>query len=398
MSQRHEFVLLAQQAGANIRRLCRRFNISATTAYRWITRFEEGGAAALADRSRRPRRSPKRSPDGVVAKVLAMHEAHPTWGGRKIRDRLLLEASSAPAASTCTAILKRHGLLPSKGSSAGPWQRFTRDWPNELWQIDHKGDFATQSGQRCQPLTVTDDHSRFNVALGAHADRTGPTVQAELEQAFQLYGLPAALLCDNGPPWGCADPVCPYTKLTVWLLRLGVRVLHGRPYHPETQGKAERFHRTLNLELISQHTWRDVQQCGERFARYRQIYNCERPHDELGGVPPITRYRPSPRAMPEQLPPLEYAADCEVRVLRAQGHLMLGGQTWYVGTAFAGLPIGLRPCPDHDGRWDVLFAHHTLGRIDLTTPHQPKHTLRSIYTPKRGEADRLPCTPSTQSR
>jgi hypothetical protein len=264
--------------------------------------------------------------------------------------------------------------------------------------MDHKGDFATQSGQRCRTLTVTDDHSRFNVVLAAHADQTGHSVSAELTHAFQLYGLPEALLCDNGAPWGCADPTCPYTRLTVWLLRLGIRVLHGRPYHPQTQGKAERFHRTLTRELLSQHTWRDLEHCAERFARYREEYNCERPHDELDGLPPITRYRPSIRAMPEVLPTIEYADSAKVRLVRTSGVLTFGGQTWYIGRPFGGLPIALRPSAAHDGLWDVFFAHHRLGLIDLTAPRSDKHTAQSIYTAKSGEAAASPATPPLNPR
>lgn len=398
MSQRHEFVLLAVQPDANVRQLCRRFGISAKTGYKWIERYNESGVTALVDRSRRPKHSPRACAPEVVARVLLVHERYPRWGGRKIHDRLVYEGCTVvPAASTCTEILRRHGALPAHDTEPqGAYRRFERDWPNELWQVDHKGHFATQSGQRCHPLTVTDDHSRFNIVLAAHADQTGQSVQGELTQAFRLYGLPQALLCDNGAPWGCADPTCPFTTLTVWLLRLGVRVLHGRPYHPQTQGKAERFHATLTRELLSQHTWRDLQHCAQRFDSYRHEYNCERPHDELAGMPPITRYRPSVRGFPETLPQIAYAPGFHVHRLRDSGLLTFRAQTWYIGRAFSGLPIGLRACEHVDGHWDVYFAQHKIGHIDLTTPPLGKHTARSIYLHEGGEADRLPCTPSAQ--
>jgi hypothetical protein len=249
--------------------------------------------------------------------------------------------------------------------------------PNELWQADYKGDFPTQSGARCHALTVLDDHSRFNLVLAAKSNQRGTTVQAELSTAFSLYGLPDAMLFDNGAPWGCADPTCPYTTFTVWLLRLGIRVLHGRPYHPQTQGKEERFHRTLKGDVISQHTWRDLSHCQSEFDSYRHTYNCERPHRALGGATPLTRYRPSPRGLPDALPPIDYCQSTMVRTIRRCGLITLGGQTWYVGKPFAGLPIGLREVTD--GQWDVFFSFHRLGRIDLTSPRQPKHTARSIY-------------------
>ena len=380
MSHRHEFVLLAGHAGVNFRQLCRRFGISPKTGYKWRQRYRTGGAAALVDRSRRPQRSPHQCSAEIAAAVVALRQAQPAWGGRKLRRRLRdLQHAGVPAASTCTAILRRAQLLHRAATPPAPWQRFARRQPNELWQLDFKGHFATQAGPRCHPLTVLDDHSRFNLALVSCADQTGATVRSALTAAFGAYGLPEALLCDNGAPWGAAEPVCPHTAFTVWLLQLGVRVLHGRPYHPQTQGKEERFHRTLHTELLSRHTWRDLAHCTEHFVRYRHTYNCERPHDALGGDTPVRHYQPSPRALPPALPPLEYASACTVRTVRVNGAVTFAGQSWYVGRAFAGLPVGLRPSPQADGQWEVWFAHHHLGSLDLRSPNQPKHQLRSIY-------------------
>lgn len=399
MSERMEFVLLARQEGVNFRTLCRRFGISVKTGCKWRARFRAGGVEALADRSRRPRHSPKRSAAEVVEEVVDLRRQHPTWGGRKLRRRLLdLGHLAVPSASTCTAILRRAGLLQELPATR-PYQRFERSLPNELWQLDHKGHFPTQSGERCHPLCMVDDCSRFNLLLAAQRDQKGASVAEQLAQSFTLYGLPEALLCDNGPPWGTADPTCPYTTLTVWLLRLGIRVLHGRPYHPQTQGKEERFHRTLGHDLIDRHTWRDLAHCQREFDRYRQIYNCERPHDSLAGATPMSRYRPSVRGLPSRLPPIEYASGTEVRIVRDSGVLTFRGQTWYVGKCFAGLPLGLRPQPGADGRCEVCFASHYLGLMDFTSPSLSKHLARSIYHPPLagGEAVRLPCLPSAQS-
>jgi transposase InsO family protein len=376
-------VQLASEAGANIRQLCRRFGISAKSGYKWLRRFRAAGLAGLTDQSRRPKRCPRQTPVAASAAVLALRRCHPTWGGRKLRRRLQdLGQPVVPAASTCTAIVRRAGLLSAEASTrASPWQRFERAAPNELWQTDYKGHFATQCGQRCHPLAVLDDHSRFNLVLSAESDERGATVQAALQAAFSRYGLPEALLCDNGPPWGSADPTCPYTTLTVWLLRLGVRVLHGRPYHPQTQGKQERFNRTLQDELLRQHTWRDLEHCQAQFARFRDTYNCERPHAALQGATPLSRYRPSVRSVPMHLPPIAYAAGTQVVCLRANGLFTFGGQTWYVGRAFGALSIGLRARAQADGQWEVYFCHHRLGRLDLTTARLPKHQARSIYLP-----------------
>jgi len=198
-------------------------------------------------------------------------------------------------------------------------------------------------------------------------------------RAFQCYGLPEAILCDNGEPWAAPAPICRYTTLTVWLLRLGVRVLHGRPYHPQTQGKEERFHCTLQAELIAQHMWRDLAHCAERFARYRETYNCLRPHDALQGDVPIKHCQPSPRPFPATLPAPQDDSAVTTHLVRSNGAITYRNQTWYVGRAFAGLPVGLRPSAQADGQWQVFFGHHLLGLIELHSPLQPKHRLRSIY-------------------
>lgn len=380
MSQRLEFVLLAQQSGANIRRLCTRFGISAKTGYKWLTRYRGEGPGGLNDRSRRPKRSPAQCGSAVSGEVLELYRQW-GWGGRKLRRRLLdLGRAGVPAASTCTAILHRAGVFAGRSQRPpGPLRRFCRDQPNALLQMDFKGDFVTQSGRRCYPLAVLDDHSRFNLLLEPLANPSGIAVQQALERSLRRYGLPEEILCDNGPPWGCADGRGPHTSFTVWLLRLGVKVIHGRPYHPQTQGKQERFNRTLQRELLRQHTWRDLAHCAERFQWYRERYNCERPHDELAGDTPARHYQPSARAMPEQLPPLEYSAEMRVHTVRTGGFISFANQTWGIGRAFVGLPIGLRPSPQADGQWQVWFGHYQLGTMDLTTPLQPKHTLRSIY-------------------
>lgn len=379
MSQRLEFVMLATGGGVNFRELCRRFRISAPTGYKWLARYRSGGPPQLADQSRRPHHSPARYAGTVVEELLRLH-AQWGWGGRKLRQRLrALGYAAVPAASTCTEILRRAGRYAEGPQPGGVCQRFERTQPNELWQMDHKGELLTQAGARCYPLTVLDDHSRFNLVLDPGANRDGPTVQRALQAAFAAYGLPEAILCDNGPPWGNPEPVCPYTTFTVWLLRLGVRVLHGRPYHPQTQGKDERFHRTLERELLSRHTWRDLQHCAREFPAYRHRYNTERPHDALDGQTPAQRYRASVRSLPELLPSIDYGRGMHIVRVRTQGAITFAGQTWYVGRAFAGLPVGLRPSPQADGQFEVWFAEQRIGRIDLTSPLQAKHTLRSIY-------------------
>jgi len=306
---------------ANIARLCRRFGVSRQTGYKWIGRFVArgpgDGAAALIDRSRRPHRSPARTDEAVERQVAALRAEHPAWGPRKLRrvllDRELLDDErTAPSPSTIGQILRRRGLIDADASPKHrPFVRFERAHPNELWQMDFKGHFALPVG-RCHPLGVLDDHSRYALGLEACADEQEATVRGRLTAIFRRYGLPWQMLMDNGPPWGDAGDQ-PYTALSVWLMWLGVRVTHGRPRHPQTQGKQERFHRTLNAELLQGHSLRDLPECQCAFDRWRQIYNHDRPHEALDLATPGERYRPSPRSFPEQLPPIEYASTDHVR-------------------------------------------------------------------------------------
>jgi transposase InsO family protein len=211
MSQRHEFVMLFEQDGVNRRELCRRFGISPTIGYRLWARYRGEGKAGLADRSRRPQRSPARTSADLEERVVAVRDEHPAWGGRKIRRRLQdLDHHGVPSASTVTAVLHRHGRIDAAASiQHQPFERFERAAPNELWQMDYKGHFATGAG-RCHPLTVVDDHSRYAVGLRACGDERAGTVQAELTAIFRRYGLPDRMLTDNGAPWG-SDAVHRYT-------------------------------------------------------------------------------------------------------------------------------------------------------------------------------------------
>jgi len=364
MSLRLEFVMLARQEGANIRELCRRYEVQPRIGYKWLKRYAEEGEAGLADRSRRPRHSPTRTAAESEAIIVALRRQHPCWGGRKLRRRLSdLGVREVPSASAITAVLHRHGLIEAEESAKHrAFVRFEHAAPNELWQMDFKGHFATAAG-RCHPLTMLDDHSRFALAVAACGDERRATTEAVMTAVFRRYGLPDRMLMDNGAPWR-GDEDSPWTKLTAWLLRLGVGVAHGRPYHPQTQGKDERFHRTLNAEVIGCHAWRDLADCQAAFDRWRHVYNAERPHEALGLDTPATRYRASRRGFPENLPAIDYGDGAIVRKVHQKGELFFANRSWRVGKAFEGQPVALRPTTT-DGRYDVVFCQHKIAELDL---------------------------------
>ncbi|MGB0258947.1 MAG: IS481 family transposase [Coraliomargarita sp.] len=360
--------------------LCRRHGISRKTGYKWRDRYKESGLQGLLDRSRAPRCSPSRSPEATEQAVLKVREEHPVWGGRKIRRVMANEgfAGSLPAPSTISNILRRHGLLGG-GTREGskPLQRFERDAPNDLWQMDFKGWIRLGNGKRCHPLTILDDHSRFNISLEACGREDEKTVRPLLKKAFRRYGLPRQILCDHGSPWGTGvdeqGRQIGTPKLEVWLMRLGVELIHGRVRHPQTQGKEERFHRSLNAEVLKRESlWRDLQHCQSAFEHWQRIYNEKRPHDSLGEQTPSSRYQLSTRSFPEILPKPEsfYLDGDELRPVKSKGEITFKNHFFYIGSAYTGSPVALRPRAA--GVWEVYYCWKSLGLLNINNTTKKK--------------------------
>ena len=324
---RREFVKMASVEGVNMSALCRQFEISRKTAYKWLGRFRAQGESGLVDRSRRPKTHREPTSSRREARVLAVRDEHPAWGGRKIRARLqALGETCPPSASTITEILRRHGRIgPAESARRKPYRSFERGRPNELWQIDFKGEFKMSNGRYCYPLTLLDDHSRFAIGLFACGNQQRVTVQDHLTALFRRYGLPQAIYSDNGPPWGSMNSPTRHTRLTAWLMRLDVRVIHGTPYSPQGRGKEERFHRTLKAELLQDRRFDDLAHTQRRFDPWRAMYNQERPHEALDLGVPASRYHTSARELPEQLAPFEYSDRFETRQVNRVGQFRFRG-------------------------------------------------------------------------
>jgi transposase InsO family protein len=363
MSQKTEFLMQAKSDGVNFSALCRLYGISRKTGYKWLKR--EAGGAGLVDLSRRPHQSPRRTTEMIEVQVLEVRKHHKAWGGRKIRKVLQNQGNKqVPAASTITAILHRHEQIdPDEAQKHKPLQRFEREHPNELWQMDFKGYFAMSAGGYCHPLTVIDDHSRFLVGLKACPNQTSETVKTQLTAIFQRFGLPERMLMDNGSAWGF-DQESRHTTLTAWLIRLGVAISHGRPYHPQTQGKDERLNRTLLDEVIKQSSFSNLRESQDAFDDWWQIYNYIRPHEALQLLTPSTRYLPSPRSFPAVLPPVTYDADDIIRKVDIVGKIYFHGRTFRISSAFRHQPVALRPT-DPDGTFNVFFCTQKVAQISL---------------------------------
>jgi transposase InsO family protein len=366
MSLRKEFVVLAKQAGSNIRELCRHYGISSRTGYKWLKRYAQEGESGLEDRSKRPKHTHRRTDEEMESKVLEVRE-QTGWGGRKIARVLQGQGhTNVPHPNTITDILRRAGKLDEEECAKHqPVQRFERSQANELWQMDFKGHFPMVNG-RCHPLTVLDDHSRFCLGLKACANETGGTVKGHLQAIFRQYGLPQAILCDNGGPWGAGYPDLELSALAVWLIRLGVHPQHGRPSHPQTQGKEERFHRTLKAELLQGRSFVDLEDCQQRFDIWRDRYNLVRPHEALQLDTPIQHFQLSQHPFPETIPSLEYGLDALVRKVQSRGRVTYHDREFNVGKGLLGEYVELRPT-NKDGIFDVYYCTYKVRQIDIAS-------------------------------
>lgn len=364
MSLRTEFVALAHRPGNTIAELCRRFSISRTTAYKWLARA--AAKEPLNNRSRRPHTSPRKTASERECMVVSLRDTYPDWGGRKLSKVLMRDYQLEVAPSTVNHILRRHDRLGSTvGAPPKPWKRFEHEAPNELWQMDFKG--PVQVGRvRCDPLTVLDDHSRFNLVLGSNTDMSGNTVRQWLTEAFRRYGLPRRMNMDNGTPWGVGNGDSRrLSSFTIWLVQLGIHVSFSRPFHPQTNGKDERFHRTLDVEVLRRRAFHSMEELRLAFDQWREIYNHVRPHEALGMDTPADRYTVSPRPFPEQLPPVEYGPDDILIRVDQRGRIRLLGHPLTVSVALHGHTIAARPRTEEDGIYDLFFSHHRLQTVDM---------------------------------
>lgn len=360
---REEFVrrVLAQEASKAA--LCREYGISRPTGDKWLERFQEGGS--MADRSRAPHTVSGRIGPEMEAEIVRIRQLHPALGALKLRK--IMENSgytNLPCQRTFHNVLRRNGLIAKEDSlAATPIQRFQKDAPNEMWQSDFKGHFRLDNSFRCHPLNVLDDCSRFSLCIEALTSETFSAVKPVFTRLFRDYGLPFSLLCDNGNPWGTSQSVG-YTHFEVWLMELGILTLHGRPRHPQTQGKEERFNRSFTRECLNGNSFQDIPHAQKCFDEYRQFYNSIRPHCALDLNVPASRYTRSQREMPNQIADWEYSPECKLCKVKETGYFTYGGQGYYLSEAFGGKTIAVSE--SHlPGQINLIFRQFRIGRIDL---------------------------------
>lgn len=354
-------------AGERLTDLAREFGISRKTASKFKARFEALGAVGLEDQSRAPRVIPHKTPPELVELIIAERVAHPSWGPRKLKE--VLEKRLQRPLPTHTALgtmLKKAGLVtPRRRRRHPPHPTHLRDAGavNDLWCIDYKGQFRLGDGTYCYPLTITDQFSRYVVACEGMAAICDEAAREVCVDVFQTWGLPAAIRSDNGAPFASTG-LGGLTKLSAFLLRLGIELERIRPSHPEDNGRHERMHRTLKAETTRPARANLLQQ-QERFDDWLKEFNTERPHEALGMKRPADLFLKSPRPMPSKLPELKYPLhDDTVRVSRSGQIYIAGIGMVMLTTSLAGHDVGVRE--EHDGRWLVTFASLDLGFVDRT--------------------------------
>lgn len=356
---REEFITRSLEEGRNFSALCEEFGISRKTGYKWIKRYRENGC--LEDRSRKPQKVSSKTEDWVEGLILEARQERPRWGAEKIYTYLGRKGYPMPCVRTINNILKRNGLITPEASLARkPFKRFERDHCNELWQADFKGDFKMANGERCFPLTILDDHSRYAILIEPKPDQKD--IQSSFIRVFRNFGLPESILTDNGPIF--AGFKSGYTQFERMLLDQDVLPIHGRVYHPQTQGKIERFHRSLKSEVLFLKDLRDLDDAARAFNKWQQIYNFERPHAALKNKCPAEIYSISPRPYLETVSAFDYNSKFRLYRINNWGFLRFAKYQIYISETFRGTYVQLIPVESEDIAL-VCYRNFIIAKIDM---------------------------------
>jgi transposase InsO family protein len=353
----------------SISELSQAYSVSRKTIYKWLKRYQDGGPEALQEMARTPHSHPATIPAEIVATVIKAKLRHQRWGPKKVIAWLKNGSpeKSWPVASTAGKILKREGLVRSRHKRrhvppyTAPFQQCNQ--PNRVWSIDYKGQFRMGDGRLCYPLTISDNFSRYLLQCRGLFHPSYEATQPWLEWTFREYGLPGAIRSDNGEPFASVA-VGGLTKLSIWLIKLGIVPERIELGHPEQNGRHERMHRTLKEYAVNPPRGNMGQQ-QRVFDRFRQEYNYEYPHEAIEMKPPTSCYTPSVRPYPFKLADVEYGNEYEVRRIRTNGDIRWNGGLLYVCAALEGEPIGIKPINERYS--EIRFSFHLLGYIDKMT-------------------------------
>jgi len=369
MSQREKFCFAVTQPGANISALCRTAGISRQTGYKWLREYKQSGVAGLDDRSRRPHHSPNQSSPVIIEQIRILREKHPQWGARKIRALLgkmnhQESLDNLPAASTVHSILHNLDLVnpPEPPVEHPTVTRFVYPHPNDLWQMDLKAPIRLPSGQKVYPVAIIDDHSRYLLGLWMTPDATAKRILRCWIASATVNGLPIGTLTDHGGQFRTLDDETSMFRVHLWAC--GVEHHQGRPRHPQTQGKIERFNRTLKEELLTSHHYATIADWQTCFDDWREVYNTIRPHQELDYQTPSECYHLSDRAYVEPDRRARFGhLDSFYRRVDCQGKLSLGCHRILAGRGFAGWTVEIRILGYKN--FAIFFREHFVKMIEL---------------------------------
>lgn len=363
------FIVAVEEDDEPIAELCRRFGISRKTGYKWLERYELRGPAGLEDKPPVARNHPHRLDDELADLFVKTRKDHPTWGPKKLRAFVAAQQPelAVPAASTIGELLKSRGLIrPRRRRLRVPLHTSPlsiSDRPNSTWGADFKGHFALGNRQRCHPLTISDDYSRYLLACEGMCDPMGEIVQCHFERVFREFGMPERIRTDSGAPFASKAPGG-LSALSVWWIKLGITPERIEPGKPEQNGRHERMHRTLKAEA-TQPPCQTMAEQQRAFDRFRHEYNDIRPHEAHGQKPPAKVYVTSARAFPESPRSPEYDAGFIVRKVDHAGRFLRRGTLHKLTRLLASEPVGLREVDD--GRWEVFYGPVLLGTLDETS-------------------------------
>jgi transposase InsO family protein len=378
MEERMRFVIRLKE-GESMASLCREFDISRKTGYKILQRYEQCGVEGLSDRTRRPFRYANQLPEQIEAAIVAARREKPSWGARKIRERLLRRlphAVKVPACSTIHAVLDRHGLVTRprlrRGTRAQGTALSQGLSPNDLWCADYKGEFLLGNKRYCYPLTVTDHASRFLLLCEALESNKEDSAFRAFERLFQERGLPQAIRSDNGVPFASPNGLFNLSRLSVWWLRLGISIERIRPGHPQQNGRHERMHLTLKQET-TRPAGANILQQQAKFDAFLEEFNQERPHEALAMKSPADVYTASRRTYLGIAEP-HYPFHDQTVVVTSCGRLCLFRKKINLSTSLAGQAVGIKEVDQ--GIWLVSFMDYDLGYIDLE-----EKTLQPLQNP-----------------
>lgn len=341
---REEFVVAAINC-SNFSLLCREFGITRKTGYKWLGRYNEGNS--LSDKSRKPLNISNKTSEHIENLIVAVRLENPGWGAKTIKKVLENQGyNNIPCIKTVNNILNRYNCISKEASlNHKPFVRFQKDKCNQMWQTDFKGEFLTKNNKYCYPLTIIDDHSRFSIKI-APFERTANVVIPSFKTAFEEYGVPDSVLSDNGAQF--AGFRQGYTQFEKWLMNHNVLPIHGRFKHPQTQGKIERFHRTMKDELLKHHTFDDLDDANNNLQCWREKYNNIRPHEALGMNCPADIYTPSERQYIDDVKKYEYGGEYHIIKVNSWGYVRFADWQIYLSETMVGEYIEFRPNPYGD--------------------------------------------------